>query len=48
MEIAAPAQTNIEHLQTELASLGNPAFKVRLQPFADVQEEFRPIRAFLR
>jgi predicted amino acid-binding ACT domain protein len=48
MEIAAPPQTNFEHLKSDLAALGSPPFDVRLQPFSEVQEEFRPLRAFLR
>ena len=48
MEIAAPPQTNIELLQTDLAALAQPPFDVRLQPFSEVQEAFRPLRAFLR
>ncbi len=42
MEIAAPPQTNLDHLQTELASLGNPAFEICLQGFSEVQAELRP------
>ena len=48
MEIAAPPRTNIEQLKSDLAALGEPAFDVRLRPFSELQEEFRPLRAFLR
>lgn len=48
MEIATPPQTNIEKLKSDLASLGSSAFDIRLLPFSEVQEEFRPLRAFLR
>ncbi len=48
MEIAAPPGTGVEQLKSDLSALGEPAFDVRLQPFADLQEEFRPLRAFLR
>lgn len=48
MEIALPPETNREQLQTDLASLNEPAFEVDLRPFSEVQAECRPIRAFLR
>lgn len=48
MEIAAPPQTNLDLLKSDLAALGHPAFEVRVHPFAEVQDDFRPLRAFLR
>lgn len=48
MEIAAPPQTNLDLLKQDLAALGQPAFEVRVHPFAEIQSEFRPLRAFLR
>ena len=48
MEIATPPGTNIDQLQADLAALGNPPFEISLRPFADLQAECRPIRAFLR
>lgn len=48
MEISAPPRSNIEQLKSDLAALGDPPFDVRLQPFSEAQDEFRPLRAFLR
>jgi glycine cleavage system transcriptional repressor len=48
LEISTPPRANIEQLKTELAALGNPAFEVRVQSFSEIQQEFRPLRAFLR
>ncbi len=48
MEVALSPRMNLEQLQSDLANLGNPAFEVSLRPFSEVQEECRPMRAFLR
>ncbi len=48
MEIAPPPGTNIDQLKTDLAGLVDPPFEVSLRPFAELQVEFRPLRAFLR
>lgn len=48
MEIATPKGTNVDQLQSDLASLTDSGFEVQLRPFTEVQAECRPMRAFLR
>ena len=48
MEIATPPGTDIDQLKADVAGLVDPPFEVSLRPFAELQAEFRPLRAFLR